>query len=337
MNCIEVVGLGALNMDYICQVESILGDGETAVDIEHVERTPGYGESERKWMGSFPGGSAANTIYGLAKLGVSTGFIGAVGDDAEGKRLRQDFEQTGVDTSQIKVKPKAETGLARCFSDKLNFRSIQVTPGANSRLSMDDLNLDYIKQSKMLHISSFVDDAQLEVLLELVNKLDYSVKIGFSPGELYATKGVRTLTPILSRTHVLFANEKEVEQLTGKDFKTGAEVCLNLGCQIVVVTLGKGISWKTIMATSYIRDSQREYMVEPVNKEIISAQDTIGAGDAFAAGFLYGLLKGSDLAQCSQLGDITARFSITKMGAREGLPTFDELSRRYRELYNKEL
>ena len=337
MNNLEVVGLGALNIDHLYQIESILGDAETAADVAHVVRPPGYTEPESKSMGTFPGGSAANTIYGLARLGVKTGFVGAVGDDAEGKRLLQDFEKTGVHTSQIKVKPKAETGLARCFSDKLNFRSIRVTPGANNLLTTADVDLEYMSQAEILHISSFVDDAQLEVLLELVNKLDYSVKVSFSPGELYATKGIKTLTPILARTYVLFTNEKEVEQLTGKSFKTGAEVCLKLGCQVVAVTLGKGTSYKTVIATSYIRDSQREYVVEPVNKETISDRDTIGAGDAYAAGFLYGLLNSKGLEECGRLGDIAARFSITGTGARQGLPTLNKLSQHYRQLYGKEL
>ena len=76
---IEVVGLGALNIDHIYQVERILDDGEAVV-------------SESK---SAPGGSAANTIYGLAKLGVNTGFIGVLGDDAEGRMLVQDFQKSG--------------------------------------------------------------------------------------------------------------------------------------------------------------------------------------------------------------------------------------------------
>ncbi|MFC2005323.1 carbohydrate kinase family protein, partial [Chloroflexota bacterium] len=287
---------------------------------------------ELKPLGKFPGGSAANTIYGLARLGVKTGFIGAVGDDAEGKTLIQDFEKEGVDIGQIKVKLKSETGSATCLSDKLNFRSIHVTPGANSLLTMDDIDLDYINQADILHISSFVDDAQLEILLELVNKLDSSVKISFSPGELYATRGTRTLTPVLARTYVLFANEKEIKQLTGEGFNTGAEVCLNLGCQIVAVTFGKGARFKTVMATSYIRDSQKEYVVEPVNKEIIFDQDTIGAGDAFATGFLYGLLRSKELKECGRLGDIVARFSITKTGARQGLPTLDALSNAIKSL-----
>lgn len=331
MSDIEVIGLGALNMDYIYRVDAVLGDRETTVDAEHR-----YKEAELKPLGIFPGGSAANTIYGLARLGVNTGFIGIVGDDINGKILLKDFEKVGVDIRQIKVKPKAKTGLATCVSDKLNFRSIRVTPGANSLLIMDDIDLGYINQAEIFHISSFVDDTQFEVLLKLVKKLGSSVKISFSPGALYATKGLQALTPILARTHILFINESEMRQLTG-DFDSGAKRCIDLGCHIVVVTLGQGSIYKTVMAVSYIRTAKREYVIKPADRSMISAEDSIGAGDAFAAGFLYGLLKGKQLEECGRLGDIVARFSLLKTGAREGLPTLNQLAQRYQELYKQEL
>jgi len=321
MNNIEVVGLGALNIDHICKVERILEDGETVV----------------KESGLFPGGSAANTIYGLAKLGVSTGFIGAVGDDAEGKLLQQDFQKAGVDTSQIRVKPKAKTGSALCLSDKLNFRSIYITPRANSLLIMDDLDLGYINQVEMLHVSSFVDEKQFKVLLEVMDKLAPSVKVSFSPGALYAAKGLKALTPILKRTHVLLLNENEIQQLTEKDVTAGAESCLEQGSHIVVVTLGKGTGHRIVSDVAYIRDAENEYTIESDNRNRISAIDTTGAGDAFATGFLYGLLKGKGLEECGLLGDIVAQFSIAKIGARQGLPTLSELAQRYQELYNKQL
>ena len=321
MAAIDVVGMGAMNIDQVYRVERILLDGEAPVEEPSL----------------LPGGSAANTVYGLAKLGLRTGFIGAVGDDAEGKIMLEDFQKVGVDTDQITVKPKAKTGLALCLSDKLNFRSIYVTPGANSLLTMDDLDLDYINQAEMLHVSSFVDDSQFKVLLELMDKLDLSVKVSFSPGALYATKGLKALSLILARTYVLFVNQNELQQLTGRDVNDGVEGCLKLGCHIVVVTLGKGASYKTVMATSYIRNAENEYMVKPSNKNIISALDTIGAGDAFASGFLYGLLKGKGLEECGRLGDIVARFSITKVGARQGFPTLSELAQRYQKLYSQQL
>jgi len=321
MSNIEVVGLGALNIDHIYKVERILGDGEAVVTEAALS----------------PGGSAANTIYGLARLGIRTGFTGVVGNDAEGKIMLQDFQKARVDTSQIRLKHGTQTGSVLCLSDRLGKRSLYVIPGANNLLAIDDLDMTYINQAKFLHLSSFADDRQFKVLLELMDKLDPSVKVSFTPGALYATKGLKALAPVLARTHVLFINQSEIEQLTKGDIAAGAEKCLKQGCHTVVVTLGQGTIWKNVRATSYIRDIENEYIVEPGKQNIISAIDTTGAGDAFATGFLYGLLSSKGLEECGRLGDIVAQFSIAKIGAREGLPTFNELAQRYQELYSRQL
>ena len=329
MSDIEVIGLGALNIDHFYRVERILNDGETVVE-----------ETE-----SFPGGSAANTIYGLAKLGVRAGFAGIVGDDAEGKILLEDFQKVGVDTSQIRVKHGAKTGSTLCLSDRLGRRSLYIIPDANNLLNMDDLNLPYLNQARMLHISSFADEEQFKMLLELLNKLDSSIKISFSPGALYATKGIKALNIILAKTYLLFVNRDEIRQLTAKDVIAGARSCIEQGCHIVVVTLGEGMrleaykgdSHRATTATCYIREAENEYVIEPLSQNTVSKIDTTGAGDAFAAGFLYGLLKGKRLEECGYLGDIIARLVITKLGTRQSLPTFNQLAHRYRELYKEEL
>jgi len=321
MNNIEVMGLGALNVDNIYQVDRILEDGEAVV----------------KEAGLFPGGSAANTIYGLAKLGINTGFSGVVGDDAEGKILLEDFEKEGVDISQIRVKARAKTGATLCLSDRMGKRSLYVLPGANNRLTMDDLDLTSINQAKVLHLSSFADERQFKVSLELMDKLDPSIKLSFSPGALYAVKGLKALSLLLHRTYVLFINQNEMGQLTGEDVIAGAKTCLKQGCRMVVVTLGEGTRLKlgkgAVTAVGYIRDAETEYAVEPASQNIASEVNTTGAGDAFATGFLYGLVNDRKLKECGRLGDIVAQFSTTKAGARQGLPTLNQLSKRYQELY----
>jgi len=329
VNNIELIGLGALNIDHLYKVERILDDGEAVVEESKLA----------------PGGSAANTIYGLAKLGVTTGFTGVIGDDAEGKILVQDFQKVGVDISQIRIKPNIKTGSVLCLSDRLDRRSLYVLPGANNLLTMDDLDLTYINQARMLHLSSFADDRQFKILLEVIGRLDSSVKVSFAPGALYAAKGLKALAPILDRTYVLFINQNEIRQLTGQDIIAGAETCVKQGCHIIAVTLGKGMRLElgkgadrgTAMAVCYIRDAGNEYTIESTGRNIASEADTTGAGDAFATGFLYGLLKGKGLKECGLLGNIVAQFSITKLGTRQGFPTLDELAHRYQELYNKQL
>jgi len=317
MKQIEVIGLGALNIDHLYKVECILDDGESVV----------------KEAKSFPGGSAANTIYGLAKLGINTGFSGGVGDDPEGKLLIQDFQKVGVDVSQIRVKPKSKSGSVLCLSDQLGHRSLYVAPGANNLLTVEDLELTYMNQAKTLHISSFADDRQFRVLLKLIDSLGSSVKVSFAPGAIFATKGLKALSSILEKTHVLFINQNELQQLTGKDIIDGTETCLRQGCQIIAVTLGKGAKLRNVTAVGYIRDAENEYAIESNQSLSLPEVDTTGAGDAFTAGFLYGLLKKKSLEECGYLGDITAQFCIAKTGARQGLPTLDKLSKRYQQIY----
>jgi ribokinase len=319
MKEIKVVGVGALNIDHIYKVASILDDGEAVVESAE----------------SFPGGSAANTIYGLGKLGVGAGFGGIIGDDAEGRILLDDFKKAGVDTSRIKVKPKARTGQVICLSDGRGKRSLYVLPGANNSLTIKDIDLSYINGAEMLHLSSFADDRQFKLSLELVAKLDDSVKLSFAPGALYAVKRLKDLVPILRRTYILFINRDEIKQLTGEDIIKGAAKCLEAGCRGVAVTLGKGARIKNTTASGYIRDVKNEYIIEPQDDR--ERMETTGAGDAFAAGFLYGVVNNKDLGECGRLGYITARFCITKIGARKGLPTLKELSRRYHQLYSKKL
>ena len=323
MNKIEAVGLGALNTDHIYRVEHILEDGESLVDE----------------VGVFPGGSAANTLYGLARLGIGSGFVGAVGDDNEGALLVQDFEEVGVDTSRIITKRGVKSGSTLCLSAVSGERSIYVIPAANNLLTMSDINLPYINQARLLHISSFADDRQFQLLIKLMDEIAPSVKVSFSPGELYANRGIKSLVPIISRTHILFVNQSEIRKLTGKDFAAGAKICLEHDCRIVVVTLGaakKLSSNETATAVCYVRDAGNEFLIEPVS-QIETTVDTTGAGDAFATGFLYGLIKGKELKVCAMLGDIVAQYSVTQIGARQGLPTATQLAQRYTELYNKRL
>jgi ribokinase len=197
----------------------------------------------------------------------------------------------------------------------------------------------------MLHISSFADDRQFQILLDLMDRLDSSTRLSFAPGALYAAKGLEALSPILNRTHILFINHHEIKQLTGKGIIDGTQSCLEQGCSIIAVTLGKGVKLglkqgagrETVTAIGYIRDAKTEYVIQPSSQDAVSSADTTGAGDAFTAGFLYGLLKGKSLEECGRLGDTVAKFSIAKIGARQGLPTMDQLAQRYQELYSEQL
>ena len=309
MSNIAVIGFGALNMDYLYGVKQTVLDGE--VPIDHIKAAPG--------------GSAANTIYGLAKLGVRTGFVGAIGDDEQGETCLKELQDIGVDTKYIRIKKGKKTGLALCISDELGRRAIYVLPGANSLLNSQDVDINYLSQAEIIHFSSFVDEQQFNIQAELLEKLSGSVKISFAPGMLYAAKGILALSPLLRKSDILFINKDELEKLTGEDFMSGAKKCLKQGCQIIVVTLGKGLTLEPgKVITGYICAKDHEYKVETA-VDFGGQPDSTGAGDAFAAGFLFGLIKQRKLDECGRLGDTMAHFAMREIGARAGLPTLPAL------------
>ena len=106
---------------------------------------------------------------------------------------------------------------------------------------------------------------------------------------------------------------------------SGAKKCLKQGCQILVVTLGKGLTLEPgKVITGYICDKDHEYKVETA-VDFGGQPDSTGAGDAFAAGFLFGLIKQRKLDECGRLGDTMAHFAMREIGARAGLPTLPAL------------
>lgn len=295
----DIIGLGALNFDLLLKVDNLLvKEYEVRVKREHYT----------------PGGSAANTIYGLAKLGLSTGFIGAVGGDWEGETILKSFKYVGVDTKGVKIIPEKRTGLACGLVDKLGRRALYISPRANNYLKLEAINLNYLKPAKILHLTSFANLKQLALQKTLIKKIVGLTKITFAPGTLYAGLGLKRLLPIIRNSEIIFLNQSELKILTGKNYLEGAKKLINQGCKIVAVTLGK--------KGCYVSNSKESHNVKAIKTKVI---DLTGAGDAFATGFLYSYLKGENLEDCGKFGNAVAALCISKLGAREGLPRKEEL------------
>jgi ribokinase len=300
MKRIDAIGFGALNMDKLSRVNKIATAEEESFVLDFEEAC---------------GGSAANTIVGLAKLGCKVGFIGKVADDREGRMLLEDFRREGVDTTGVIVAIRGRSGTAMGFVDKKGERALYVDPGVNDTIEFDEVNREYTFQTRFLHLTSFVGEKSFQTQKRLVEALPNSVRISLDIGELYARKGLEALEPMLSKTFVMMPNAKELEIFTKKaDYKRNAELLLEKGAEIVAVKLGgKGC---------YVTDGKESCMIEAFR---VKAVDTTGAGDAFCAGFLYGLISGKSLYGCGRLGNFVASKCITKIGARAGLPTLEDL------------
>ena len=300
MKRFDVIGFGALNVDKLYKVNKIAGPEE---------------EGFIKGFEEACGGSAANTVVGLARLGCKVGFIGKVANDREGKMLMEDFRREGVNTKGIIRAEAGRSGTVMGFVDERGERALYVDPGVNNTISFEEIDMEYACQAKFIHLTSFVGEKSFEAQKRLVENLPEDVKVSLDPGELYARKGIKALNPILKRTFVFMPNSRELALLTGiEDHVKGAEKMLELGVKIVAVKLGgKGC---------YVTDGRESHHVEAFKVQIV---DTTGAGDACCAGFLYGLLNNKSLKECAKLGNFVASRCIMKMGARTGLPRLEDL------------
>jgi ribokinase len=298
MKRFDAVGFGALNVDKLFKVNKIAGAEEEGFIINCEEAC---------------GGSAANTIVGLARLGCKVGFIGKVACDREGKMLVEDFSRETVDTKGIICAKNGRSGTVMGFVDKKGERALYVDPGVNDTIELNEINRSYVLQTKFLHLTSFVGGKSFEAQKKLVETLPKSIKVSLDPGELYARKGLKALETMIRRTYVLIPNLKEIKLLTGThDYKEGVKILLEKGVGIVAVKLGsKGC---------YVTNGKETHLIEAFQVKVV---DTTGAGDAFCAGLLYGLISGKSLYNCGRIGNFVASRCIMKIGARTGLPKLD--------------
>lgn len=295
----DAIGFGALNVDKIYRVLRIAHGGEETFVLDFEEA---------------PGGSAANTTVGLARLSLKTGFIGKVGTDHEGQLLLYDFRKEGVNTDGVIVAKEGRSGVVAAYVDKKGQRALYVHPSVNDSIRLEEVDLDYARHTDFMHLTS-LDQKPFEVQKEIVRELD-DVRFSFDPGEIYARMGLPALRSILKRSFVVMPSEAELRMLTGQGWKNGAARLLEQGARIVAVKLGE--------RGCYVTDGRDNHLIAPFKVKVV---DTTGAGDAFCSGFLYGLVKNKDLYDCGRLGNLVASKCITEVGARKGLPRAIDLRR----------
>jgi ribokinase len=300
MTRFDVIGFGALNVDTLLKVDKLAGAEEESFIHDYAEVC---------------GGSAANTMVGLARLGASVGFVGKVADDHEGQLQIDCFQKEGVNTDGIIHSSKGKSGVCLGFVDRKGARALYINPGVNDLIEFREIQAPYITDTQFLHLSSFVGEKSFRAQKKLMSFLPDSVKVSFDPGSLYAQKGIAAIEPIIQNSFVMMPNTLELKLLTGETgIPEGAQKLIEMGVEIVAVKMGdKGC---------YVSNGEEKMTLQPYKVPVV---DTTGAGDAFDAGFLYGLVHNRTLEDCGRLGNFVASRSVMKMGARDGLPTREDL------------
>ena len=300
MTRFDVVGFGALNVDKLFKVNRIAQAEEESFIVTQSETC---------------GGSAANTTVALARLGCKVGFIGKAGLDREGDMLVSDFCKEGVDTNGVIRATRGKSGSVMGFVDKKGARALYISSGVNDTIALDEINAEYVSQARFLHLTSFVGEKSFRTQKKLLETLPSTVKVSFDPGALYARKAFAQLEPIVKKAYVLMPNRIELEHLTGyADYCKGADALIEKGAKIVAVKLGS--------EGCYVTNGRERHRIDAFKVPVV---DTTGAGDAFCAGFLYGLLNNKGLHECGRIGNFVASRCVMKIGARAGLPYTKDL------------
>jgi ribokinase len=300
LTTLDVVGFGALNVDRLFQVDKIAGKDEESSILKYKESC---------------GGSAANTIVGLARLELKVGFIGKVGEDREGKLLIDDLRKEHVDINGVVVAKSGISGVVMGFVDKEGERALYVAPGVNDTITSEEICEEYIEHSRLIHMTSFAGETSFKAQKKTIQQLPEHIMVSFDPGLLYSRRGTSAIRPIMRRSNIFLPNEAELKLLTGRNYKEGAKMLIEKGTEIVGIKLGK--------EGCFVMNRNESYLIKALKVKTV---DTTGAGDAWNAGFLYGLLNNRSLEESGNLGNFVASKCIMKMGARDGLPQLAELN-----------
>ncbi|NVM55865.1 MAG: carbohydrate kinase family protein [Candidatus Helarchaeota archaeon] len=296
---LKIISVGGVNIDLCAMIHEFPGIDEEIEVTDLEERS---------------GGSAANYIVGVARLGVNAGFIGKIGDDHYGKKLLKDFIRENVDVSQVKIEKNFPSGMCLIPIDRTGNRQIFSFRGANAKLTPAGIDTLTITQASLIHITSPPRDvAEFVARVARKNK----VLISYDPGGKVIRKGLTFIEQILQNTDIFLPSRTELAFIFPKikDPKIAAHKLIeNYGIRIVAIKLGAH--------GCLIVNKNDEIRVNGYKVKVI---DTTGAGDAFAAAFTVGIHKKWDLFRCAQVANAAGAITVTRIGARTALPTIQEI------------
>ncbi len=306
----RVIGIGNALVDIMVPVadEELLSrfslpkGSMQLVDSNASERVKAGTSSMRRTVSA--GGSVANTIHALGILGTSPGYIGSVGRDSTGEFFAGELRNAGVDPVLFLRESPSGTAVALVTPD--SERTFATHLGAAIELNADELNEDLFRGYDILYLEGYLIinfDLTLRAC-QLAKSLGMQVAIDLASYNVVDDNRDRFQQIVTNYVDILFANEEEALALTGKGADEAAAL-LSESCEIVIV--------KTGSRGSLIRRGEE---IVRVNILPVNPIDTTGAGDMYAAGFLFGYSKGESLDRCGVYGTILAGNVIEVMGAK---------------------
>lgn len=270
-------------------------------------------------------GAESNVAIGLSKLGKKSGWISKLGNDEFGEFILRELRGEGVDTSRVIRTDRYPTGIMFKETSYLNDTSVFYyrQNSAASTLSVSDLDEEYIKQAKILHLTG-VTPALSNSCREVFEYLaDFAKKNGillsFDPNirlKLWSEKeAVQCLKGVLTQSDIVLINQQEAKILLDiQETEAIIDRLRSFGAQKIAVKLGP--------QGAVVADQQHIYRCPQIDVPVV---DNIGAGDAFNAGFLFGILEGKDTQMCGTIGSMMGSLAVASVGDTEGLPDREQI------------
>lgn len=257
------------------------------------------------------GGSAANTIAGIASLGGKAAFIGKVKDDAHGQVFEKDLTSLGVTYTTPKATDGAMTAQSMIAITPDAERTMVTYLGATKGITDVDIDEELIAQSKILYLEGYLWDephakAAMRQAVTYAKKHGCEVSLSLSDSFCVHRHREEFLELINDHIDILFCNMDELTQLFQTDIESEALYAIANKCELVAAT--KGSEGSLIV-------HNKETITIPAIKNI-QVMDTTGAGDLYASGFLYGYANGLPIDKCGELASLTASEIISHIGAR---------------------
>jgi sugar/nucleoside kinase (ribokinase family) len=257
------------------------------------------------------GGSAGNTMAGLASLGGSGAYIGKVNSDRLGSVFGGDLREGGIvfDTPPLTAGPSTAQCLILVTPDAQ--RTMSTYLGACVELTQNDVDPQVIKDSQVTYLEGYLFDrpsakAAFRKAAELAHAAGRKVSLSLSDAFCVERHRAEFLELVQNHVDVLFANEREILALYQRSSFEQAAVAVRAHCEVAVLTRSeKG-------AIIVANGDSATVAAEPVSQVV----DTTGAGDLYASGFLYGYTRSRPLRECARLGALAAAEVIGHFGAR---------------------
>lgn len=251
------------------------------------------------------GGSASNTISGLAKLGVPVGFMGKIGNDEMGAFFQADSEKNGI-RSHL-VRSNSPSGVCISLVSPDGERTMATCLGAACEMTSNDLNEEIFTGYDYCHIEGYWVQNRELILTAMQMAKKSGLKVSMDLASYNVVLENLDFLKQITRNYVdiLFANEEEAKAFTGKEPEKALDEIAAI-CEVAIVKLGA--------QGSYIKKEGKKYEIAAMSD--IVCLDSTGAGDLYASGFLYGLTKELPLQECGKIGSIVAGNVIQVIGPK---------------------